>query len=792
MPTSRRHKAALLSALSVVLMSLPSLYAQATFTFSSEVVTGTSIGATELTGAVSLTVVSGTSVLSPFAIQFSAPITNNSAAEVNLLGTGGLAGISAHPNVDQASNTIVFNVPAGGVGGNTITLSGVRVSLTGLGSPTVTASISSPSSTGNAILAGQNSVTVISTIVTQPFTVDETAQPLRWQNGTVTTPTTSLVIGETYQTAFSSAVGTYGQTDPTQFEINPFLSIPAGVHITFAAHATSPESGALLTTSSGLAETIPRTDGSTRVTYSFFSAPTSGATEETFPIAISVTLDNGLTISGTIAFQATLKPIGIAVPNEAYPSTQIPRYSLLTLPADTDLVSGTVELAFPFRAQSSNTYTGIAMTNPQEFQIAVTLSAYDSAGTLLSGTGVSNPVTMTIPARAQLGKLATEIFGANFNAGAAGVIRALGKTSILPGFYLLGDSGGSRLDGAVADLSKSLVWTWPAIFHQGAAPSTVLELFNPGSVAANTTLRLYNSAGTQLSSAAVLVPPNGSTASDVTAVFPSVDLSSFTGGYVSGRSDVQVVARETFGNELDNNVLFAQSGVQRGTFQVAHFAVGSGYTTELNIVNADPSILAQITLTAFDNSGTPLAIAGNPKTVSINPGNQLIQSMTDLYPALAGATLTTGYVRLDVAQFQLGPFSSTPIILGFVRFSAAGGYASASLPLFLPPSADFIYSHIAQNLGYYTGVALLNTNTTAATVAVEVRDKGGSLVGTYTTTLQPGQKIAKLVYEMVPASLGQIGGDVHVRSSLPLTSFALFGTNDGKSLAAIPPQTVEE
>jgi len=82
----------------------------------------------------------------------------------------------------------------------------------------------------------------------------------------------------------------------------------------------------------------------------------------------------------------------------------------------------------------------------------------------------------------------------------------------------------------------------------------------------------------------------------------------------------------------------------------------------------------------------------------------------------------------------------------------------------------------------------VNTNSTVETVTVEVYSKDGAKVGYFSTPLQPGQRFSKLLYELVPFSKGQTGGYVHVLASKPVLSFSLFGTTDGRSLTAIPPQ----
>jgi len=131
-----------------------------------------------------------------------------------------------------------------------------------------------------------------------------------------------------------------------------------------------------------------------------------------------------------------------------------------------------------------------------------------------------------------------------------------------------------------------------------------------------------------------------------------------------------------------------------------------------------------------------------------------------------------------------------PRLAGSVRFSSGDGYGSAVLPLYIPPSQEFIISHVAQAKGYFTGVAMMNPSPNPAKYTLEVFREDGALVGSHAGALKPGEKFAKLVYELVPASAGQIGGYIRVRSDLRLVGFSLFGTDDGLSLSAIPAQDI--
>lgn len=758
------------------------LFGQATFTVASAPATAADIGVTELTGQIILTVQSGQTVSAPFQIQYSAQVTNNNASEISVTGTGGLAGIAHAPTL-AGSNAIVFTVPAGGTSGNLIRIQGVRVALAGHDYTGVTASISSPSGGGNGITAGQNTVTVIGLIL-QPLDVDFSgSESLAYRNGVVTHDESSFVVQEGFTAAFTSSVGTFGQTVPTGIRITPYPDIPAGAKVTFSATATS-DLGSVLTTTSGLDETIPGDDGSTSVVYKFTGASSSPTQMDSFTISVSMA-QGPAAGTGIIDFQAALVPIGIATPDASSPSTDIPRYWERIIPDPSELpgLSGSTELAFPFRSQSDATYTAFALTNPLDYRVNVTLTPYDA-----SGSAITNSITLTIPQNGQIAKLATDtdVFGPTFNASTAGTIRAVGTTPTLAGFYLLGDVSGSRLDGDTADLNSVRNWVWPVVFRQAPAPFTTFEMFNPGTATAVAVLTLFDSNGTTISTSSRSIGASGTVTQSFQQLFPGVDLNSFAGGYVKGQSDAPLVAKETFGNSLDSNVLPGQVGQSSDTLYWPHFASGGGYTTELTLIDLDSSVNANLTVTLLDSNGISIGQA----SLSIPHAAQTIQTIASLFPALPVSQVTTGYIRIDFNPTHLGPFIFMPLVAGSLRFSAADGSGSAALPLVTSPVSDFVYSHVAETAGYWTGVAILNTHLTSATVSLEVFTKAGASVGTKSLTLLPGQKIAKLLYELVPAVAGQSGGYVHIVSDLPVTSFSLFGSYDGLSLSAIPPQDI--
>jgi hypothetical protein len=102
-----------------------------------------------------------------------------------------------------------------------------------------------------------------------------------------------------------------------------------------------------------------------------------------------------------------------------------------------------------------------------------------------------------------------------------------------------------------------------------------------------------------------------------------------------------------------------------------------------------------------------------------------------------------------------------------------------------------LFSHIASNDQYFTGVAILNPNLTDTQVTIEIHREDGSLIDSITQTLPVRQRVARTLTEFFPslADKNQTSGYIKVVSEKPIVSFSLFGTSS--LLSAIPPQKIE-
>jgi hypothetical protein len=79
----------------------------------------------------------------------------------------------------------------------------------------------------------------------------------------------------------------------------------------------------------------------------------------------------------------------------------------------------------------------------------------------------------------------------------------------------------------------------------------------------------------------------------------------------------------------------------------------------------------------------------------------------------------------------------------------------------------------------------LNATDNAATADVYAVSPSGSLISNTRLTLEPGKKIARVIHELLPETLGVNGGFVFVSSTVPLSGIELFYTHDLKVLSNV-------
>ncbi|MDA2937818.1 hypothetical protein MYX75_06100, partial [Acidobacteria bacterium AH-259-A15] len=656
--------------------------------------------------------------------------------------------------------------------GSSFDLIGVRVDIAGK-SGELKAKVKP---TANAIFVEGipgNEVVVVDSIEPGMIVDRESTSVLTIENAGVTIPQI-FRISEGFESAFTDDVGTFGQTVATRVRIR-VQGLPPDSTVTFPE--TVSDSAATLTARDleGCVDvpadvgkecflTLPTSKGDTFIEYRFSGGSSSRV--ETFNIKYTLEVKTAPPDSVVMFLQVSLFPSD---------ASSIPRYSTQFIPTEDELPFPEFDGFLPILFTEGQ-FMGVAFTNPADFELSVKLEAISRDGTSIQGADIVNPNSLTLPAQGQQSALVKEIFGTAVLSAELGTIVAQTRRARAPSLFLLGDNNSTFIDGGTGVERAFRTFVLPNVSRDGMSPFTKIHVFNPSTEGdTELELRLRDTSGATVALRTLNLAPRETLSENLTALL-QVNVGALGGGYVEGVASRQIIALESFGNEQTINVLSAQAAFHTEVYWIPHFAVGGGFDTELNIINTEAIGESILQLTAFDDEGNPLSSA---LQISLQPGEQTIFSIIALFEE-PPTQLVAGSIRIQVEPIFLGPFKSVPGLNGSVRFKSQDGRLSSALPLLLKSGTSALYSHVAQDLGFFTGVAVLNPQSDPVDVTVEVFDQNALQVGSKTLTLPAGGRQARLLVELIPQVIGQLGGYFRVRADASVISFALFGDFAGE------------
>jgi hypothetical protein len=417
------------------------------------------------------------------------------------------------------------------------------------------------------------------------------------------------------------------------------------------------------------------------------------------------------------------------------------------------------------------TQTGIALSNPTVDPASVSMTYYRSDGSV-----IDTPQPITIPAAGQIARLSTELFS---NAqDQRGWVRLSSNVADITGFYLNGDFVRTTDGGDFAPVANTLTFPW---IIQNGTTSTELTLTNTSASSITTQWMLYNGGGSLVASRTLDLDPN---AQKIGTIESLMQVSGFPLGYLRIQSSGPVVGAEVVQDKnRDTALLNARIDAPSTNLVFPHVATGGGYTTWISIHNTG-TVPVEVTLDFFRENGTAGAAA---QLRTVNPGELFQQSVQTLF-GLDSADLLTGWVRGT---------STGGALEGFQVFVADGPGGMTALPARKSASVRLMQSHIAEEDGpvlhptdLYTGLAILNpSDVAAADVTVSIVGIDGVQISDYAVTLQPHQKQALLLREMMIEALGETSGTVWIQSTVGIHALQVYGTWDLSLLSQIPAQS---
>ncbi len=440
-----------------------------------------------------------------------------------------------------------------------------------------------------------------------------------------------------------------------------------------------------------------------------------------------------------------------------------------------DFLKAAGELAntmiFPRLVQTANESVGVAVVNHGQESAQLTFTAYDNTGNLVSSALPGrNPAIVALPPGEQFVAVAPEFLG-NTLSTEGGWLRMTSDRKNLAGFFLAFDPTLLTMDGTDVNgrIFTSLVFPEVA---EGEISLINVDESRPADVA----IRLCDDQGVaQGTPIYQAIAPRARFAASTSRLFPS--LAAGTSGYLSVTS--------TPG--LAGIVVATRSGMYSWALQAANgnggartlyspqFVTGFGYRSSLILLNLD-ILPASVTLRWINDFGDSV---GRPAAITIPAKGRKVISDPAVFEA--GAS-NSGYISVE----------SDRLLTGAVFFGdEAGARMQTALPLVTTGHKDIIYSQVAQNDVYYTGLAVINPGAAEAHVSISVYDEHGAEKGSGSETLGPGSRFSKLLTQIAPTAPSMSKGYFRVKSDQPVFSFAIFGTTTFSVLSAIPAQPVE-
>lgn len=436
-------------------------------------------------------------------------------------------------------------------------------------------------------------------------------------------------------------------------------------------------------------------------------------------------------------------------------------------------------LYFPRLVQTTSQWTGFAVANTGQSSASVTFSAFDNTGSILGGAAgtaeaITNPRLQTMTPQSQIAEVAFQTFGDSLNTAGAWA-KVTSNQPGLTGFYLTFDPALNTMDGA--DVSDRLSRDFIIAEVQNNAE---ISLVNPdNSQAAIAVISLVNNQGVLQDTQPVQIPPNGRFSNVVSNMFSSSLIGA--GGYLSVNSSLGLAATEVFGvADVYTAALNAveTSGGARELFSPQYVVEGGVWKTTLTLINLESSSTT-ISLRLLGDNGAQI---GQTASVALPGKGRAVLSDPAIFGVNASGPIVQGYVRIS---------SGTTRVAGYVRFGdPADAQFQTALPFVTQGRNEVIYSQVAQDATFFTGVAIINATPDPATVTVTVFNTDGAQVGSGQLTIQSNARISKLLSEILPVLPPMSKGYFRVSSNRPVFSFGVFGTNTLSVLSAVPPQAL--
>jgi hypothetical protein len=304
---------------------------------------------------------------------------------------------------------------------------------------------------------------------------------------------------------------------------------------------------------------------------------------------------------------------------------------------------------------------------------------------------------------------------------------------------------------------------------------------NPNIESTNVLFELYGADGKLRTPGVVrTLLPNSAVVEKTADMFSQVTVG--PSDYIRLTADRGVLALEYFGKTDRYVAALNGQDAERGStilYSPQYVVGGQDWWTALTVVNLDANP-GKVSMRLIGDDGTQI---GSTQVRDI-PARGKLAITSQSFFVDAGQSSRQGYVVIQSDGIKL----TGSVVFG----DPARNQFSSALPLESNLKADVVFSQLASDDTYFTGVAILNPGDTSANVNISAYDENGNLIATKVESIGAGRRKSALLTEYFPQMAGdkRSSGYIRLRSDRGIAGFALFGTQRLTALSAVPAQAV--
>ena len=210
-------------------------------------------------------------------------------------------------------------------------------------------------------------------------------------------------------------------------------------------------------------------------------------------------------------------------------------------------------------------------------------------------------------------------------------------------------------------------------------------------------------------------------------------------------------------------------------FYVPQVIAFQGCSTYINLVNPTKEWI-NIELYLKDDQGQDLVA---PATLTLRSGHSIRPNIVDLFGLTDTGSLVSGYLVIE---------ADGPGLMGDAELRLFADKAMTTVALADSPSEELVFPYVPGGPGFFTGLGLVNTTSSAANVSIQIVSAEGDFVYETSIVLPPNARVSQMLTEYAEEFGLQNSAYIKVFSDQPIVGLESFFTGDFELVSSVEAQ----